>query len=90
MALSPVAVVRNADGVCCEWLDVALTDSIGQVRDRIADSLSVGSAAIQLSYNGACKCVPGQQTGAYCSLVSLRRVPLRGGTSVGAGGGAGG
>lgn len=88
MALSPVAVVRITYGVCSESLDVALTDSIGQVRDRIAGSLSVGSEAIQLSYNGACKSVPGQRMRAYCPLVSHRRVPLGGRASVGAGGGA--
>ena len=90
-ALSPVAVVRTADGVSCEPLDVALTESIGQVRDRIAESLSVGSEAIQLSYNGACKCVPGQRTLSHWHTVPLashRRVPLGGGAGVRAGGGA--
>ena len=33
---------------------MALSDSIGQVRDRFSHSLSVRSEDVQLSYNGAC------------------------------------
>ena len=63
----PVAVVRTASGARCEPLDVALTESIGQVRDRIADSLGVGSEGIELSYNGACLCVlSAHHTSAHC------------------------
>ena len=87
----PVAVVRTASGARCEPLDVALTESIGQVRDRIADSLGVGSEGIELSYNGACLCVlSAHHTSAHCPMVSHRGEPLSRGTCVRAGSGAGG
>lgn len=63
--------MRSAAGVCCESLDVALSDSIGQVRERISDSLSVRSEDIQLSYNGVHECRLSAGSVCYTTVISV-------------------